>query len=126
VPIKWKEANISPIFKKGNRLVAANYRPVSLTLVVCKLLEGIIRDRFMDYLVNNKLISKDQHGFVKKKACVTNLLETLDFISSKLAVGECIDVIFLDFLKAFDMVLHRKLLKKLNGYGVNGSLLDWF
>jgi hypothetical protein len=55
--------NISPIFKKGSRLIAANYRPVSLTSVVCKLLEGIIRDIFMDYLVNNKLISKDQHGF---------------------------------------------------------------
>jgi hypothetical protein len=55
VPIKWKEANISPIFKKGSRLVAANYRPVSLTSVMCKLLEGIIRDRFLDYLVNNKL-----------------------------------------------------------------------
>jgi hypothetical protein len=58
---------------------------------------------------------------------VTNLLETLDFISSKLAVGECIDVIFLDFLKAFDMVPHRRLFfLKLSGYGVNGCLLDWF
>ena len=126
VPKKWKEANITPIFKKGSRIEAANYRPVSLTSVVCKLLEGVIRDRFMDYLVNNKLISKDQHGFVRKKACVTNLLETLDFISSKLVKGECVDIIFLDFLKAFDMVPHRRLLKKLSGYGVIGSMLEWF
>ena len=99
---------------------------MSLTSVVCKLIEGIIRDRFMDHLVNNELISKDQHGFVRKKACVTNLLDTLDLKSKELALGESVDIVFLDFLKAFDMVPHRRLLKKLKGYGVTGSLLEWF
>ena len=67
---------------------------MSLTSVVCKLIEGIIRDRFMDHLGNNELISKDQHGFVRKKACVTNLLETLDLISKELALGESVDIVF--------------------------------
>ena len=80
----------------------------------------------MDYLVNNELISKDQHGFVRKKACVTNLLETLDLISKELALGESVDIVYLDFLKAFYMVPHRRLLKILKGYGVTGSLLEWF
>jgi hypothetical protein len=57
----------------------------------------------MDYLLSNKSIAEEQHGFIRNKACVTNLLETLDYISSRLAEGETIDIIFLDFLKAFDM-----------------------
>jgi hypothetical protein len=62
-------------------------------------MNGIIRDSFMDFLVVNKLISTKQHGFVRRKACVTNLLEMLDLISSKLAASECVDLVFLDFLK---------------------------
>jgi hypothetical protein len=114
--------------KKGSRLLAANYIPVSLTSIVCKLLEGKIRDIFKDFLVVNNLISTKQHGFVRRKACVTNLLETLDLISSKLAAGECVDLVFLNFLKAFDFdtVPHRRLLKKLRSYGVNGKLYEWF
>jgi hypothetical protein len=126
VPNKWKIANVTPIFKKGSRIEAANYRPVSLTSVVCRLLEGIIRDKFMEFLIKNNLIAEEQHGFVRKKGCVTNLLETLDYVSSMLAEGLSIDIIFLDFLKAFDMVAHLRLLLKLEAYGVHGSLLEWF
>ena len=62
-----ERGNITLIFKKGSRIVSANNRPVSLTSVVSKLIEGIIRDRFMDHLIINELISKDQHGFVRKR-----------------------------------------------------------
>jgi hypothetical protein len=126
VPKQWKDANVTPIFKKGSRLAAVNYRPVSLTSVVCKVLEGLIRDRFMQYLENEKLIAKEQHGFVRKKACVTNLLETLDLITHSLAHGKAVDMIYLDFLKAFDMVPHRRLLHKLKGYGMRKDLIRWF
>jgi hypothetical protein len=68
IPEKWKEANVKPIFKKGSRFLAANYRPVSLTSVVCRLLEGIIRDKFMDFLVDNKLITMSCMGLRKKHA----------------------------------------------------------
>ena len=118
VPTQWKEANISPIFKKGSRLVAANYRPVSLTSVVCKILEGIIRDRLLWYVINEGLLANEQHGFVPGKGCVSNLLETLDFVTKALSDGHPIDIIYLDFLKAFDMVPHRRQIHKLKGLGI--------
>ena len=76
VPLEWKEANIVPLFKKGSRNKSVNnyYRPVSLTSVICKLLETIIRDHTMDFLVKHKLINPCQHGFLKARSCLTNLL----------------------------------------------------
>ena len=74
VPVEWKEANIIPLFKKGSRNKSVNYRPVSLTSVICKLLETIIRDHMMDFLVKHKLINTSQHGFLKARSCLTNLL----------------------------------------------------
>ena len=66
VPLEWKEANIIPLFKKGSRNKSVNYRPVSLTSVICKLLETIIRDHMMDFLLKHKLIHPSQHGFLKQ------------------------------------------------------------
>ena len=74
VPLEWKEANIIPLFKKGSRNKSVNYRPVSLTSVICKLLETIIRDHMIDFLVKHKLINPSQHGFLKARSCLTNLL----------------------------------------------------
>ena len=74
VPVEWKEANIITLFKKGSRNKSVNYRPVSLTSVICKLLETIIRDHMMDFLVKHKLINTSQHGFLKARSCLTNLL----------------------------------------------------
>ena len=74
VPSEWKEANITPLFKKGSRNKPENYRPVSLTSVVCKLLETLIRDHMVEFLVKHKLINTSQHGFIKARSCLTNLL----------------------------------------------------
>ena len=74
VPLEWKEANIIPLFQKGSRNKSVNYRPVSLTSVICKLLETIIRDHMMDFLIKHKLINPSQHGFLKARSCLTNLL----------------------------------------------------
>ena len=74
VPLEWKEANIIPLFKKGSRNKSVNYRPVSLTSVICKLLETIIRDHMMDFLLKHRLINHSQHGFLKARSCLTNLL----------------------------------------------------
>ena len=81
VPIEWREANVTPLFKKGSKLVRSNYRPVSLTSVICKIIESIVRDPIMRHLKINEIITPGQHGFVPNKACMTNLLETLDIIT---------------------------------------------
>ena len=69
VPLEWKEANIIPLFKKGSRSKSENYRPVSLTSVICKLLERLIKDHLVDFLVKNNLINPSQHGFLKARSC---------------------------------------------------------
>ena len=74
VPSEWKEANITPLFKKVSRNKPENYRPVSLTSVVCKLLETLIRDHMVEFLVKHNLINTSQHGFLKARSCLTNLL----------------------------------------------------
>ena len=125
LPGQWREANVTPLFKKGSRLDPSNYRPVSLTSICCKIMEGIVRDTLMNHLISNDLISSDQHGFVRNKACVTNLLECQDVVSSMLRDGKCVDVLYTDFSKAFDKVSHKKLLIKLSAYGIRGRLLRW-
>ena len=74
VPFEWKEANIIPLFKKGSRNKSENYRPVSLTSVICKLLERLIKDHMVDFLVKHTLLNSSQHGFLKARSCLTNML----------------------------------------------------
>ena len=125
IPNEWREANITPIFKKGSKLEASNYRPVSLTSVCCKVMEGIVRTRITSHLIKYKLISPSQHGFVQKKSCVTNLLECQHIVSGLLNENKSVDVLYTDFEKAFDKVSHKKLIIKLRAYGIRGKLLEW-
>lgn len=125
VPQLWQCANVTPLFKKGDKLNPSNYRPVSLTSVVCKVMESIIRDSIMQHLLANKLIISEQHGFVPKKSCCTNLLETMDLITQAIEDGYPIDIIFLDFAKAFDTVAHTRLNIKLSAFGIVDKLLNW-
>ena len=125
VPAEWKEANVTPLFKKGSRSKTENYRPVSLTSVLCKLLETFIRDHMVDFLVKNKLITKSQHRFLKARSCLTNLLCFLDDITKCVDDGSPVDVVYLDFQKAFDKVPHQRLLIKLKAYGIGESMINW-
>ena len=119
------DSRILPRFSRKNT-ERSNYRPVSLTSILSKVLESIIRDEFMEHLVNNSLISEEQHGFVPRKNCITNLLETLDFISDALSNGHSVDEVMLDLSKAFDLVPHKRLVHKIKGYGVTNELAEWF
>ena len=125
VPVEWKEANIIPLFKKGSRNKSVNYRPVSLTSVICKLLETIIRDHMMDFLVKHKLINTSQHGFLKARSCLTNLLCFFEEITKWVDDGSPVDVIYLDFQKAFDKVPHQRLILKLKSHGMGNSIINW-
>ncbi|XP_074653608.1 uncharacterized protein LOC141907764 [Tubulanus polymorphus] len=125
IPGNWKEAHVKPIHKKGTTSKAENFRPVSLTSCVCKVMESIVRDKVMLHLLDNNIISPDQHGFVKGKSTNTQLAETLNDWTTYLDNNETFDVVFLDFKKAFDKVTHKRLLKKVENYGIRGKLLDW-
>ena len=110
LPDEWKHADAVSIFKKGSKFDAGNYRPVSITSIPCKVLESIIRDRLLKHLEGNNLLSHEQHGFRCNRSCLTNLLETFEEWTRALDEGFGIDVVFLDYQKAFDTVPHRRLL----------------
>lgn len=125
LPADWKCAQVTPLFKKGDKSTPGNYRPVSLTSVVSKVLESLIRDKVMGHLVANNLVSDCQHGFVPGRACTTNLLACIDDWTAALDEGRDVDAIYLDLAKAFDTVPHIRLLKKLEALGVRGNVLAW-
>ena len=124
-PTDWKIANVTPIHKKGDRTDPSNYRPVSLTSQVCKVLESLVRSRVIEHLNENNLINEAQHGFREGRSCLTNLLETLEAWTQIIEEGDGIDVAYLDFRKAFDLVSHKHLLFKMSRYGINGQILEW-
>ena len=125
LPSIWKQANVTAIYKKGPRTKPQNYRPISLTSVPCKLMERIIRDHIVEHMTRNDFFSPFQHGFVSGKSCVTQLLEFLDNLTEALDQGDDVDIIYLDFSKAFDKLQHRRLMKKLWGYGIRGKVYKW-
>ncbi len=125
MPEDWRLANVTPIFKKGSKQDKANYRPISLTSVVCKLMESVIRDKVTTFVEQNNLIRNSQHGFSRGKSCLTNLLSFFDKITDEVDKGNSIDVVYLDFAKAFDKVPHQRLLNKIKSLGVSGNVHRW-
>ena len=125
VPGDWREAVVTPIFKKGATNQPSNYRPISLTSIVGKLLEGIMVDKIGNYLESGSLLRDSQHGFRRHRSCLTNLLEFFNFVFSEHDRDKAVDVIYLDFQKAFDKVPHRRLLKKVRALGVDGEIANW-
>ena len=99
-PKEWKLANISPIFKKGNKCDAGNYRLVCLTSVPCKVMETIIKKSLATFLDDKSEMSKLQHGFTKGRSCLTNLLESFEAWTRLLEEGYGVDIIYLDYRKA--------------------------
>ena len=115
---------MSPIFKKGVRSLPGNYRPVSSTSVVCKVMESIIRDSIVTYFDDKKMIGDSQHGFRQHRSCLTNFSEFMEDMTSGIDRGRLVDIIFLDFQKAFDKGPHDRLLLKLNSFGIRG-IQEW-
>ena len=125
LPSDWKEAYVTPIFKKGSKKKPENYRPISLTSVPCKILQRIIRDKIVEHMETHSLFNIHQHGFRSKHSCVTQLLEVIEDLMEKIDQGHEIDIAYLDFSKAFDKVPHKRLLHKLKAYNISGKILDW-
>ena len=125
VPMIWRMANVCPIFKKGAKGDPANYRPVSLTCVVGKVMESLIRDKIVEHLERNNLIRPSQHGFMAGRSTATNLLVYMEALTKMMDESHAVDVLYLDFAKAFDKVPHQRLLEKCRGLGLEGSVLEW-
>ena len=121
----WKIAIITPIYKKGNKSDPGNYRPVSLTSVISKTMESILRDVILNLLVENNVLSDGQHGFVPGRDCMTQLLLCLEDWTSIFDAGHAFDVIYTDFAKAFDSVAHERLILKLEAVEITGDVLNW-
>lgn len=125
VPADWKQANVCAIYKKGPKALPENYRPVSLTSHVCKTFESILKDKICEHIDKYNLMNHSQHGFVKNKSCLTNLLEFVAFVSDCIDAHKEVDVIYLDFQKAFDKVPHKRLLTKIKSFGIAEHVYNW-
>ena len=122
VPEDWRIANVTPIFKKGKKTDPSNYRPVSLTSICCKLMEAHLKTKITEHLKGQNLMNTSQHGFIKGRSCTTNLLHCLEVLTKAVDEGENVDVVFLDFSKAFEKVPHKKLITKLEAHGISGKI----
>ncbi|KAK3109083.1 hypothetical protein FSP39_022693 [Pinctada imbricata] len=125
LPSDWVTANVTPLFKKGERSKPSNYRPISLTCILCKTLEHIVTSNLVKHLTRNNILYDLQHGFREKRSCETQLIMLISELANNIQQGRQTDLILLDFSKAFDKVSRQKLIYKLYKYGVQGKNLGW-
>ncbi|XP_062910784.1 uncharacterized protein LOC134349811 [Mobula hypostoma] len=123
VPEDWRVAHVV-LFKKGSKSKPGNYRPVCLTSVVGKLLEGVLRDQIYKYLDSQGLIKDSQHGFVRGRSCLTNLVEFFEEVPKKVDEGKAVDVVYMDVSKAFDKVPQGRLVQKVQTLGIHGDVVN--
>ncbi len=125
VPQGWKEAYVTAFQKKGSKSNPENYRRIILTTVCGEIMESLIRESMIAYMLENGLFADQQHVYVPNRSCMTQLLCVMEEWTKWLDSSKCIDTIFLDFQKAFDSVPHERLLSKLAAYGITGKTADW-
>lgn len=125
LPTAWREATVVPIYKKGDSSNPSNYRPISLLSGCSKVMEKIVNDNLVSYLIANKLVSDNQHGFLKRRSTVTQLLDCFHSIALSLDARNAVDITYFDLAKAFDTVSHPKLIHKLQLFGITGQASKW-
>jgi hypothetical protein len=112
------------VFKKGSKGDRGNYMPISLTCILCKIMEGLVRDAMIEFHISNNLICSSKHGFLPCRSTLTNLLEYPDTLTRLVDEGHQVDVLYLDFKKAFDVVPKQRLLAKMESIGVKGKVIN--
>ena len=125
LPTDWRKGRISAIFKSVVTSDPSNYRPLSLTSICCKVFEHIILSHTSKHLARHHILIDNQHGFRQKLSCETQLIQAVDDWAKNINSKHQTDVIMLDFSKAFDRVDHKKLLYKLDFYGIRGHTHQW-
>jgi ribonuclease P/MRP protein subunit RPP40 len=126
LPADWICANVTPLYKgSGPSNTPTNYRPISLTSAFGKLMESCVKEGMLNFLIENNLLNRHQHGFLPKRSTLTQLLECLNEWMSIMDEGNFTDVVYIDLRKAFDSVVHEKLLQKCEAYGFHGNLLAY-
>jgi len=125
VPQDWRIGNVTPIYEKGRKEDPGNYRPVSLTSVPGKIMERFILSALTRHVKGNQGIRPSQHRFIKGRSCLTNLISFYDQVACLVDEGKTVDVVYLDFHKAFDTVSHSILLEKLAVHDLDGCTLCW-
>jgi len=125
VPDDWRITNATDICKKSWKEDPGNYRPVSLTSVLGKIMERFILSALARHGKDSQGIRPRQHGFMKGRSCLTNLISYYDQVTHLVDEGKAVNVIYLDFNKAFDMVSHSILLEKLAAHGLDDCTLCW-
>ncbi|KAK4826106.1 LOW QUALITY PROTEIN: hypothetical protein QYF61_005244 [Mycteria americana] len=123
VTVDWRLANGMPIYNKGQKEDPGNYRPVSLTSVLGKVMEQIVLSAITWHLEDNQVMRPSQHGFMKGRSCLTNLIFFYDKVNHLVDEGRAVDAVYLDFNKAFDTISHSILLGKLAAYGLDRCTL---
>ena len=121
LPTDWCKANVTPIYKKCDKSLASNYRPISLICILCKVLERKLESNIVRHLDGQGLIALMydlQHGFQEKRSCETQLIMLVEDLPRNAGLGKQTDLILLDFSKAFNKVNHSKLIWKLHNYGI--------
>ncbi|PIC54518.1 hypothetical protein B9Z55_003739 [Caenorhabditis nigoni] len=125
VPEAWKTSIVIPLAKTKNPSTALDFRPISLTSHLCRIYERCILNQLTPFLNYVEFWSPSQHGFLPKRSTVTNMLEAMNDWTEALDRGEQVDIIYIDFAKAFDRVPHDKLLEKLIDLKINKYLVIW-
>ena len=125
-PESWKEANVTPIYKKDDPSLVNNYRPISLLNILGKVMERCVFKHVYNYLQSKSIISQLQSGFQPKDSTINQLLDVSNQFGKALDEGKEIRVVFCDISKAFDRVWHAGLIKKLESIGIKNNLLLWF
>ena len=125
VPEDWRSANIAPVFKKREHYDPANYSPVSLTSIPCKIMDHVNVSSLMDHLEKNNILSPRQHGFWRKRSCETQLLEFMEGLTENMEAFKQTDIVIMDFAKAFNKFNDSLLLYKMHYYGVRGQVNRW-
>ena len=125
-PQSWKKANVTPVYKKGEKQLCNNYRPISLLSALGKVMERYVHKYVYNYLIQNKVFTPFQSGFIQGDSTTYQLINLYDSFCEAVDNGKEVRVVFLDISKAFDRVWHRDLLHKLHSVGISGHLLKWF